>query len=308
MNKKLLILVGMINAKKELFAQLISNNIGNDTEVVLAEFSDLFIEISNSETKVLIKEIDVREFDLVYFRRVDHSLFALSGTLALCLDKLGIKYFDTKFKEIGAGGDKFTAIATLAFAGVPVAGTIFCPRENILNEKQRIISKFGFPIVAKDTQAQGNTGIYLIKKEEDFQKLLTLKEKRLSGSFIQFLFQQFIDIDREYRLLVLGDRVAIVHKKDKRNYDNLVVDYETPDLETEFVDVKETPDVLKTIAIKAAKTLSVEIAGVDICVEKETEKVVVIEVNRGPGFEYDAAKSSEIREVSNFLKSHLNNK
>lgn len=308
MNKKLLILVGRKGQRGQLFARLISERIGNEAEVVLESFSDLFIEIDRDEAKVLIRGIDIREFDLIYFRRIDHSLFPLSGTLALCLDKLGIKYFDTKFREIGAGGDKFTSAVKLAFAGVPVPKTIFCPREKILDEKGRIISSLGFPIIAKDTLAQGNSGIYLLKNEEDFQKLLELRERRLSGAHIQFLFQQFVDIDREYRLLVLGDGVAIAHKKDKRNYENLIVVYDIPDLETEFVDVKEIPDSLKATAINAAKALDVEIAGVDVCVDKKTGKEIVIEVNRGPGFEYDATKSSEISEVANFLKKNLGKK
>lgn len=305
MKKKLLILVGEKGQRGQLFARLISEKIKNHAEVILESFSDLFIEIDKNEPKVLIKGVDIRKFGLVYFRRIDHSLFPLSGSLALCLDKLGIKYFDTRFREIGTGGDKFTSIVKLALAEVPVPKTVFCPREKILDEKERVFSSLGFPIIAKDTLAQGNSGIYLLKSEVDFQKLLELREKRLNGSYVQFLFQEFVDIDREFRLLVLGDSVAIAHKKDKRNYEKLIVAYEIPDLETEFVDVKKIPDSLKSIAIKAAKVLNVEIAGVDVCVDKKTGKELVIEVNRGPGFEYDETKSSEISKVADFLKKNL---
>lgn len=306
--KKLLILVSKLRPKKELFARLVSERMGKDVDVTLATFSDLYIEISESQTKVLIGGVDIREFNLVYFRRIDHSLFPLSGTLALCLDRLGIKYFDTKFKEIGAGGNKFTSTVTLALNKVPVSKTVYCPREKILDEKNKIVSSLGFPIVAKDTAAQGNSGIFMLKKEEDFEKLLKLREKRLSGQDIQFLFQEFIDIEKEFRLLVLGDRVAVAHKKDRRTYKDLVVDYEVPNLATEYVDVGKIPDNLKTIAVDAAKALNTEIAGVDVCVERGTGRAIVIEVNRGPGFEYDTTKSPEISKVADFLKDNLDNK
>lgn len=306
--KKLLILVGKIKPKKELFAKIISERIGSGIDVVLATFSDLYIEIGGDKPVVLINGTDINEFGLVYFRRIDHSLFPLSGTLALCLDKLGIKYFDTKFKEIGAGGNKFTSTAKLAFSQIPVAKTIYCPREKVLDEKERISSSLGFPIIAKDTAAQGNSGIYLIKNKEDFEKLLNFRKKRLDGESVQFLFQKFIDIDKEYRLLVLGNRVAVAHKKDRRNYDRLVVDYDVPGLETVFVDVNKIPDFLKEMAIRAAKAVDIEIAGVDVCLEKKTGRAMVIEVNRGPGFEYDINKSSEIIEVADFLKENLSSK
>lgn len=308
MNKKLLILVGKKGRRGELFTHLVSERMGEGAEVLLATFSDLFIEVDKDETKVLVGGVDIKEFDLVYIRRIDHSLFPLSGSLAMCLDKLGIKYFDTRFREIGAGGDKFTSVVKLALSGICVPKTIFCARDKIVDEKERIASSLGFPMIAKDTQSQGNSGIFLLKNEEDFGKLLELREERLGGSRVQFLFQKFLDMEQEFRLLVLGDRVAIAHKKDKRNYNNLVVTYDIPDLETEFVEVEEISDSLKAIAVKAAKALNVEIAGVDICVEKKTGRELIIEVNRGPGFEYDETKSSEIHKVAGFLKENLGKK
>jgi len=308
MNKKLLIMVGKKDEKKELFSKLITERLGKDIGVTLAVFSDLFIELDGNKIEVLIGDKDIREFDLVYFRRIDHSLFPLSGSLAMCLDKFGIKYFDTKFKEIGAGGDKFTSLVKLSIAKVRVAKTIFCPREKILEKKDLIISKLNFPIIAKDTSAQGNTGIFVLKKEEDFEALLKLREKRLSGTYVQFIFQQFLQINREYRLLVLGNSVRVVHKKDKRSYKKLTVTYEVPDLETEFVNIKQIPSSLKKISVKAAKILNIEIAGVDACQLEKDSVPIIIEVNRGPGFEYDTDKSPEIIEVADFLKNSLKNK
>lgn len=295
--KKLLILVGKIGPKNKLFAQLISERIGSETKVVLDTFSNLFIELGRDEIKVLIGGVDIKEFGLIYFRRIDHALFPLSGTLALCLDKLKVKYFDTKFKEIGAGGDKFTSFAKLFLNGITVPKTIFCPRERIWVNRKDIISALGLPIIAKDTKAQGNSGVFLIRKEEDLERLP--KE--------QFLFQEFIDIDNEYRLLVLKNKVAVVHTKVKRGYDNFVVDYSDLTSEIEFINPEDIPNSLREVAIKAAKILGTEIAGVDVCIEKKTGKEIVIEVNRGPGFEYDTVISPEINEVSKFLKKELAN-
>lgn len=307
MSRKLLILVGKIGPKNELFARLISERIGSDTEVVLDTFSNLFIELGRDEIKVLISDIDIKEFGLIYFRRIDHTLFPLSGTLALCLDKLKVKYFDTKFREIGAGGDKFTSFAKLFLNGITVPRTIFCPREKILLNKKNIISELGLPIIVKDTKAQGNKGIFLIKKEEDLERLLKERNKRKNGTQIQFLFQEFVGIDKEYRLLVLKSNVVAVHTKVKRGYGSLVVGYDDPASEIEFVSLKDIPNSLKQVAIKGAKILSTEIAGVDVCIEKKTGKEIVIEVNRGPGFEYDTVISLEISEVSKFLKKELTN-
>ncbi len=304
--KKLLILVDKIGPKKEMFAQLLSQRLGDNVQIVLGKFSNVTIEIDTNDVEAFIDDFNFRDFDLVYFRRIDHNLFPLSGTLAMCLDKFGIEYFDTRFREIGSGGDKFTSLTKLALSGVPVPKTIFAPRELILENQEKIIAKLGLPILVKDTQSQHNTGIYLVRKKEDIGEILKLNKQRKSGMPIQFLLQEFIDIDKEYRLLVLKDRVAVAHYKDKRKYDNLVVKYEYPNLETEFVNMDNLPDNLKEAAVKAARALGVEIAGVDACITKRGD-VIVLEVNRGPGFEYDVKKSPEIDEIAKFFKKELGN-
>jgi len=339
--KKLLILVNKKGPKKKLFTRIISQNLGSDVQVSLGKFADVTIEINESDVKAFITDFEktpgfqpgdesnsdmsssleetprsqrgedvingnnFKEFDLVYFRRIDHSIFPLSGTLALCLDKLGVKYFDTKFREIGAAGDKVTSLVKLALSGVSVPKTLFVTREKILEDKEKIISMLGLPLIAKDTQTQGNKGVYVIKKKEDFSELLNLKKERLSGTPIQFLLQEFINIDKEYRLLVLKDKVVSIHKKDKRSYDKLAVDYEVHDLPIEFVDLKTVPDSLKEAAVKAAQALNVEIGGVDGLLTKEGGKPVILEVNRGPGIEYDTKKSPEMDEIAKFFKREL---
>ena len=75
----------------------------------------------------------------------------------------------------------------------------------------------------------------------------------------------------------------------------------------EFVDLKAVPDSLKEAAVKAAQMLNVEIAGVDGLLTKEG-KPVILEVNRGPGVEYDTKKSPEIDEIAKFFKRELGEK
>lgn len=304
--KKLLIFVDNIGPKKKMFAQLISERLGSEVKVVLAKFSDVSIEISEGTVKTSVNDYNLKDFNLVYFRRIDHSIFPLSHTLALLMDKFRIKYFDTTYREVGAGGDKVTSLVKLALSGIPVPKTVFVTRENIIKNADKIISTLNLPIIAKDTRAQGNKGIYVIRKKEDFHELLDSNKIRPTGSPIQFLFQEFIDIDKEYRLLVLKDKVGTAHTKVKRKYDQIVIGWEDINSQPEFVDPNILPNSLKIAAIKAAKALNVEIAGVDGCIAKNSDKPIILEVNRGPGFEYDTKKSPEIPAVADFLKKELN--
>ena len=70
----------------------------------------------------------------------------------------------------------------------------------------------------------------------------------------------------------------------------------------EFLDINKIPDGLKTIAVKSAKALNLQVAGVDIAISKDGQRYHLIEVNRGPGFTYDDVLSPEMDEMAKFLE------
>jgi len=303
--KKILLLVDKIGRKKEALALGLQEYLGGKAKVYLARFSDVVMEIEGRDIKIKVEGKNINEFSLVYFRRVGHNYLSIAGSLALCLDQLGIEYFDTKFREIGAAGDKFTSLAKLSIGGIPVPHTIFLWKKHIPNYAGEILKRLGNPVIAKDCEAQRNTRIFILRDQKDFKQLSTTKIEKQER---QFLFQKFIDIDKEFRLLVLGDRVAVVHTKAVRNYTGFQVVDDTPADNFIFIDPKEIPDQLKKLAVAAARRLGVEVAGVDAAIEKRTGRNYVFEVNRGPGFLYDPTRSPELAELAKFLAKELRSK
>lgn len=279
--------------------------LGKELGATVACFTDLLFDVSGKKTKILVKGIDIIEFKLVYIRRADHSHFSLAGSLARCLDKLGVEYFDRSFSEIGAAGDKLTSYLKLSAAGVPVPHTIFCMAENIINYEDYIIDKIGFPIIAKELVGQHMTGIYSISNKKQFGELpVKVGEK---NRVAKYLFQKFIPLEHEYRMLVLGDEVRVVHTKVSRDYSQLKLNYSDPNQNEEYLNINSISPEIREIAVKAAKCLNIQIAGVDLGIQKETKEVSIFEVNRGPGFNYDKTISPEIDEVSAFIKRKLSN-
>lgn len=123
--KRILILVDSIGAKKEMFAELIAKELGQDVNILLARFSDLTVDIDGKDITVKIENKNIKDFDLVYFRRVGDRFYSLGGTLAICLQKFGIPYYDTAFADVGPDEDKFTNQTRLAIAGLPVIPSFF---------------------------------------------------------------------------------------------------------------------------------------------------------------------------------------
>lgn len=295
--KKILIFVDKIGPKKEFFAEEISKRISKNKQLVLARFTDLYFDIDPKNISISVGELPITDFDLVYFRRAGDKFSVVSATLAQCLASKNIKFIDSSWGEIGPLGSKFTSLVKLSMAHLPIFHTIYVQYPRIMDFKKDIIKSLGLPLVAKEVSTQRGKGVHKLETEADFAALPATDTE---GRTNQFLFQKFTQIKEEYRLLVLGDRVRVWEKKiitDPKEFRHNIALGATE----EFLDIKDIPKEFEEVAVRAAKALKLEVAGVDLAVEAGTGKVFLIEVNRGPGITYDTKVSPELHEIAAFL-------
>jgi len=296
--KKILVLVGVKGPKKEIFVTDIACRIGKEVEVTLAEFSDLYFSISDENIYVEVNGVPITDFNLVYFRRAGGGFSIMAATLATCLKAKNIKFIDSSWGEIGPLGSKFTSLVKLSTLGLPIIKSIYVRQKQIDKYKKRIVKELGLPLVAKELSMQKGKGVYKIDSVEGFSNL---PAKALSGSDNQFLFQEYKNLGNEYRVLVLGRKVGVWEKK------ILTVEGEfrhnvSLGAKEEFLELGKIPADLAKIATDAAIKLNLQIAGVDVAVDKVSGKYHLIEVNRGPGFTYDTEVSPEMDQIAKFLR------
>ncbi|CAN5348822.1 RimK family alpha-L-glutamate ligase [soil metagenome] len=294
--KNLLILTTSESDKKLQLVNSLKETLNKTANVELGLFDDIVFELDKGKVNVFLKNRDITEFDLIYFRKV--GKISLAGTLAICLQNLGVRFFDTSFKEIGPVGNKLTSLTKLAWADLPIIPTFFCSNSQLINYKEKIIKKFGFPIVAKDLNLQRGEGVSLLKNETDFDNLSSDNADK------QLLLQKFIVSDEEYRILVLNNKVGVYEQKIRTDKDEFRSNAALG-AEEKFMPINEISDEMKEISLKASKALLLEIAGVDVMVEKSSSKLWLIEVNRGPGISYEIVPSVELAAVGEFFKEEL---
>ena len=296
--KWLLILTGKVSKKREKLCQYLNQSLSGQAKVVLGLFSDLIFEVDGKDIKVKLGSQDITNFDLIYFRGVGSDFLTLAGNLAICLKHFGIEYIDTTFAQIGPFGSKMTSLLKLSLAGLPVIPSFYCQQDKIKKQVGYLVAKFGFPMVAKELSKQQGRGVFLLKERADFDFL-----KRVDPED-QFMFQKFYPNEEEYRLLVLGGEVAVWERKirtDPKEFRSNVA----LGAREEFLNLERVPEEMKQMAVKAAKVLNYQIAGVDIMVDSQTGKKWLLEVNRGPGFTYDPKDSPELPAVASFFAAKL---
>ncbi len=301
--KKILILVDSIGEKKELFAHLISQRVGKDVSIALERFSDLYFEIDDQKIKVEIAGVDITTYDLVFFRRAGDKFSGVALTLATALDVLGINYLDKSWGESGHLGSKFSSLIKLANKHLPIFPTIYFWQTNMEKYKSRVIDKFGFPLIAKEISMQKGKGVFILKSQSDFDTLPMIDSQ---GRENKYLFQKYIAIEKEYRILVLGDKVGVWEEKIQNDPEEFRHNI-SQGAEEEFLDLNKIPKEMADIATTGSSALNLQMAGVDLAIEKGTNKPYLIEINRGPGLTYDTNISPEIDEIAKFLAKSVNN-
>lgn len=299
--KKILVLASKRSTSKEKFISFLQEYFNKKAEVVLGIFSDLIFEIEGGKVLVEIDGRNINDFDLVYFRNTS-GFQSMAAALSIYLESTGVKFFDKSFISGSFTGDKFTSLMRLAVNSVPIVPSFLCWKGATSRSKEKISKKLGFPIVAKEVTTQRMQSVFLIKNLKDFDEL---PDKTVKGTDARYLFQKFINFDKEFRLLVLGDKVGIVHTKTVRDNTGFQVGYLDQEEKPEFLNLEDVPSTIKEIAIKAATILHIQIAGVDICREQITGKTFVFEVNRGPGLDYDTSVSPELSKIAEFFDSEI---
>ncbi len=297
MQKKILVLVDSKGLSKKKLVRYLNSNSKDKYKAFLHAFSDLYFDIKSGKVKIKVKNTDLSNFDLVFVRRAGKYV-RFMGAISKYLDYKKIKFVDPAFREIGMSMDKASSSIRLAIKRVPTPHTIFCFKKSILDNKKRIIKALGFPIIAKAILSQRNQNIYILKTEADFDKLLKKSNK-------EFIFQEFIDINREYRLLIMGEKIMVLEQKFKRNYENIKVEYQDLTGPSVFLDLDSTTQMANKIALKSALILGLDVAGVDLAVENGTNKNYIIEVNKGPGIEPNPKTSPELKAFSDYLRNRI---
>lgn len=274
MNTKILIIAG--GGKKHLIPfEVEAKKLGLD--VSLASFSDLSYQTGGSDGILLVNGMPITDFNLIYIRLVGRRFEDLALLLREA-KKEGIKVIDKVFTESGFARlpiSKLLEIRLLSEANLLVPKTIYGKLDFLKLQAPKV---FGFPFVFKLTTGKQGHGVWSPRNETELIELVE-KLKKEEKEEKRFLAQEFIKAPKRIRALVVGNRVVgtiVRPTRWRKRFSKKVV---------EKTVLKPIPNAVSELALKATKTLMLDIAGVDILEEQKTNKLYVLEVNSAPRWE-----------------------
>lgn len=136
-------------------------------------------------------------------------------------------------------------------------------------EKKELIYPF---IMKKDVGAQGEN-VFLIKQFQDL--------KKYSKNLDRFIFQNFIENNGDYRVLVFGGKVLGMMKR-KRTKESEFRNNISQGGKAYAVKDEEIRNELTKIGVKTASFFDLQLCGVDIIFDEKEEKFKIMEINTVP--------------------------
>lgn len=289
MAKKILIIAGggikhLAPFKKE------AEEMGLD--LTLASFSDLAWETGSGLTVGGKKLVD---FDVIYLRLVGKRTEEASLLVDFAKEN-GIKIVDRIYEKsqiIRLPLSKSLEVKMLGAAGIGVPKTLFGKMTEIV---EKAPDSFGIPFVIKDTRGKQGHGVFSPRTTEELQTLSSeLRKQEKEGK--RFLAQEFIAASQRVRVFVIGGKAVGAITRPTRWRKRFT---QNPPVKKALIPI---PSEDAELAVRAAKALDIDIAGVDIIHEDATGKPYVLEVNSAPRWESiskDTGLNVE-REILRFL-------
>lgn len=165
-------------------------------------------------------------------------------------------------------------------AGIDVPKTIYGSLW-FLYENMMIEKPFEFPVILKGSGGDRGTRVYKADDLEQLEKLVRDLRKTETEEGKRYMLQEYIPNDGDYRVLVLGEKVLGVMKRSSQSVAEFKNNYSAGGK----VEVADLPEEIKKLALKAAKTCGLAVAGVDVAFRNfDLKKPVIWEVNKGPQF------------------------
>lgn len=271
--KKILIIAG--GSEKKLAAFLDAAKDVPGVSVTTASFSNLSYQ-SGSPFKLLVKGIDVATFDTIYIRVVGKRLEDAT-VLARYAKEHHVRIVDKLYEKshlMPESLGKSIELYMLISRGFPVPKTYFASIHEIVKNGHTLL---GFPFVIKSTKGQKAREVWAPETKEDLSAL-SKKLSLLEKEGVRYFAQEFVPASQRIRIFILGGKAVAAFTRPTKWRKRFT------EKEPVKAAINPIPRRLAKLSERAAKTVGLDIAGIDVLVEDKTGKHTIIEVNAAPSW------------------------
>jgi D-alanine-D-alanine ligase-like ATP-grasp enzyme len=280
------------------FITKLQRHLGNEISIEWHTYHDLRVEFDMGHVNVYLRsgDISLSEFSFVYIKSYfRYSEFA--GVVASCLDMVKVPFVCSELLN-HIPLTKLTQLSRLALNSLPIAKTIFMLSDGLAQSYDSIAKKLDTPFIFKSIDGSGGDDNYLIQDEDTFQGALTKFPN------LQFIAQQYIENDSDLRVLIVGNKIELVIKRQRKD-ENTHLNNTSQGANAYILPIEELSQEHQELSLKSAAIMGREIAGVDLLFELGTGDPYILEVNASPQIASGAFVEEKLAIYSNYFKNMI---
>lgn len=266
--------LAILSRNKQLFSiqRLLKEAKALRVECEVFDPLDCSIVVGKNALNVFVHERPLPELDVV-IPRIGTSITDYGLSVVRQLEMMGIKVINGS-RGIAASRNKLRCLQVLADKGYDIPTTVLMRGSKHARLALRHVQ--GTPVVVKLIQGTQGVGVMLVESSTSAESVIDT----MWGLGQDVILQQYVSesAGRDIRAFVIGDRVVAAMRRQAK--------------EGEFrsnihrggegipIELKES---YKRLAVQAAKSVGLTVAGVDMLESLSGPKI--LEVNSSPGFE-----------------------
>jgi glutathione synthase/RimK-type ligase-like ATP-grasp enzyme len=249
-----------------------------DQDVTVRRLDSFFVAWDGKELQVVDRRGEIRldDFDVVHLAGWQHEA-ELGYVLANWLEAHHIPFVGRTLLD-WYPGSKVGEMTRLTLANVPYPKSFFAANNaDLVTLFDWAHDAYGLmmPVVVKGTTASKGDDNHLVQSRDELAAL-TLDETS------RYIMQEAIPNDCDYRVLVLGGEVKLIIRRTRVNQDSHL-NNTAQGAKADVVEAGSVPGPIIETALAAAIALGrTDVAGVDILIDKDTNDLYVLEVNKTP--------------------------
>jgi len=261
-------------------------------DIQLVNYDSLGFDTKDKDKGLTIRSaIGLEEYKVVYFRNTKNYWEEVNLILdsvvedTIVIDPILIRGRSTDVC-------KLHQMWLLDKNGLNVPRSIF---GNLKYLREYGVKKIGYPLILKGSKGDRRTQVFKLFNDESWLKGWDMFEYKERYENQRYMLQEYIENDRDYRVMVVGGKALGVMERAAG---------ENPRLKNVF-NKTELPEEVLEKAVEAARVCGIAIAGVDVVFKKGEKEPYFWEVNRAPNYSRfeEVTQISVAMETAKYLKS-----
>ena len=279
-----------------LFNRLKSAAQGRTLDLHRGSLNDAHIIIRDNKLSIIeqLTGRDVASFDVIYFE-LWYKAQQQALALATYAKRHSIPYFSEEIGQI-LPMSKVGEIAVLADNDVPLPDTFISSRRELLRVF-KTNPPILYPVIVKAADGYGGKSNYLV---QDYVQLKTILN---DNKDLQFIVQQYIPNDRDYRCIVFGGQIQFVLERVRSKDTDSHLNNTSAGAEGIQFPVSRLSETARNAVLSAAHIVGRDsFAGVDLMLHQNTGAPYILEVNQTPQIEIGAEVDKKMTALLDYME------